>query len=264
VTARVAGGRGFWAGPVRVNFFSQEKQTSLREGGGAAPRLYGAACSATFLSEEKQTSLRVDTEGGGAAPLYGASGSATFLPEEKQTSLRVGAKGGGASAQSLVEFALVVPMFLLLIFALLDFSRLLFTYISISNGAREMARTAAVSTNWSNSAALNAFVNSTIVAASQNPATDTVTVRAGSGACARRLDTGLTCSPSPTSVTCTMPLSTAGCTLPSPTRGGFVEVQVDYTFQFNPLFQNRLSGVVDVSFMRPSARVTTTARVYVE
>ena len=182
-----------------------------------------------------------------------------------------GASGEGAAvthrrapAQALVEFALVVPLFLLLIFALLDFSRLLFTYISISNGARELARTAAVSTNWSNGAAINAFVNSTIVASSQSPATDSVTVRAGSGACARRLDTGLTCAPAPTSVTCTMPLSSASCTLPTPPRGGFVEVQVDYTFQFNPLFQNRLSGVVDVSFMRPTARVTTTARAFVE
>ena len=45
-------------------------------------------------------------------------------------------------AQSLVEFAVVVPLFLLLLFALIDFSRLLFTYVSLSNGAREMARVA--------------------------------------------------------------------------------------------------------------------------
>jgi hypothetical protein len=58
------------------------------------------------------------------------------------------------------------------------------------------------------------------------------------------------------------PLTT--CTLTQPSSGGFVEVQVTYSFQFNPLFQNRLAGVVDVSFMRPSAQVTTTARAYVE
>jgi Flp pilus assembly protein TadG len=174
----------------------------------------------------------------------------------------------GQYGQSLVEFAIVVPVFLLLMFALIDFSRLLFTYISISNGAREMARVAAVSTpaggSWSSSDAVTAFLNSTIVAAAQNPATDKVTVRSGSPTCARTLDTGGTCSPAPVPVICLMPLSTASCTLNAPSRGGFVEVRVDYTFQFNPLFQNRLSGVVDVSFMRPSTLVTTTARAYVE
>jgi len=63
-------------------------------------------------------------------------------------------------------------------------------------------------------------------------------------------------------------LSIATCTLSAPAfpppRGGFVEVQVNYTFQFNPLFQNRLAGVVDVSFMRPTALVATTTRAYVE
>ena len=45
-------------------------------------------------------------------------------------------------AQSLVEFALVVPLFLLLVLGLIDFSRLLFTYVSLSNATREMARVA--------------------------------------------------------------------------------------------------------------------------
>jgi len=178
------------------------------------------------------------------------------------------------SGQSLVEFAVVVPIFLLLVFGLIDFSRLLFTYISISNGAREMARVAAVSTpaggSWSSSSAVAAFLNFTVVAAGQNAATDSVTVRTGDRTCARTLDTGGACSAPdlPTSASCSMPLSTASCTLTAltapPPRGGFVEVQVNYTFQFNPLFQNRLEGVIDASFMRPTALVTTTARAYVE
>jgi hypothetical protein len=172
------------------------------------------------------------------------------------------------SGQSLVEFALVVPIFLVLVFALIDFSRLLFTYISISNGAREMARVAAVSTPaggpWSSTDAVAAFMNTTIVAASQNGATDKVTVRTGDRVCARTLDNGGTCATAPVSVVCTMPLTTASCNLNAPSRSGFVEVHVDYTFQFNPLFQNRLGGVVDVSFMKPTAIVTTTARAYVE
>ena len=166
----------------------------------------------------------------------------------------------------MLEFAIVLPMFLLLLFALIDFSRLVFTYVSLSNGTREMARVAAISTNWSSNSAVTAFNNYTIVAGGQNSSTDHVTILAGSSACARTEDTGGTCSGSqvPTSVTCNLPLTTTGCTLPTPTQSGFVEVQTTYTFQFNPLFQTRLEGIVDVSFMRPTAVLTTTSRAYVE
>ena len=167
-------------------------------------------------------------------------------------------------AQSLVEFAVVVPLFLLLLFALIDFSRLLFTYVSMANGAREMARVASVSNGWSSDAAIAAFNNTTIVAAGYNGTTDTVTILVGDKSCAKNRDTGVTCSNAPTSVPCTLPLQTSSCHLPPPSQGGFVEVQVNYTFQFNPLFQTRLENVIDVSFMRPSAPVTTTARAYVE
>ena len=37
----------------------------------------------------------------------------------------------------------------------------------------------------------------------------------------------------------------AWCPLSQPPQGGFVEVQVNYTFQFAPLFQTRLQGVID-------------------
>jgi Flp pilus assembly protein TadG len=175
-------------------------------------------------------------------------------------------------AQSLVEFAVVVPLFLLLLFALLDFARLAFTYVSLSNGAREMARMASVSEAWNlnatnaSNAAVSALLNYSIVAGTQNSATDKVTIVVGDATCAHTEDTGGTCSsPHATSQTvCTMPLSTSTCTLPQPKPGGFVEVQVAYTFQFNPLFQTRLDGVIDVWFMRPTAAVTTISRAYVE
>jgi Flp pilus assembly protein TadG len=167
-------------------------------------------------------------------------------------------------AQAVLEFAVVVPLFMILLFALIDFSRLLFTYVSLSNGAREMARTASVSNNWSSTAAVTAFNNYTIVAGGQNGATDTVTILAGSANCGHTEDTGGTCTPAPTSVVCTLPLQASACTLPQPTPGGFVEVQVSYTFQFNPLFQTRVNGIIDVSFMRPTAVVTTISRAYVE
>ena len=73
---------------------------------------------------------------------------------------------------------------------------------------------------------------------------------------------------------CQLPL-TAACTLPFPvattppsTRAsysdGFLQVDVGHNFQFNPLFQNRLAGVIDVSFMRPLTLVTTSVRIYGE
>jgi len=46
--------------------------------------------------------------------------------------------------QALVEFAMVVPLFLLLLFALVDFGRAFYTWLLITNAAREGARAAAV------------------------------------------------------------------------------------------------------------------------
>ena len=171
------------------------------------------------------------------------------------------------SAQSLLEFALVLPLFLLLLFALIDFSRLLFTYVSMSNGAREMARVAAVSNGWTNAAPITAFNNYTIVAgAASGGSSDGITVVSGSAACAHTMYGGGTCtgSQTPTSQTCPFPLQTSTCTLTAPSPGGFVEVQVAYTFQFAPLFQTKVENVIDVSFMNPTAQVVTTARAYVE
>jgi Flp pilus assembly protein TadG len=47
-------------------------------------------------------------------------------------------------AQSLVEFALVLPLFLLLLFALVDFGRAFFTWQVVTNASREGARAGAV------------------------------------------------------------------------------------------------------------------------
>ena len=135
-----------------------------------------------------------------------------------------------------------------------------------------MARTASVSQAWTlnattaSSKAVSAFNNNTIVAASQNGATDKVTIVVGNANCAHTEDSGGTCaSPNATTqVICNMPLTAASCTVPQPQPNGFVEVQVSYTFPFNPLFQTRLDGVIDVSFMRPTALVTTVSRSYVE
>jgi hypothetical protein len=46
--------------------------------------------------------------------------------------------------QSLVEFSMVLPIFLLLLFALVDFGRAFYTWLQVTNAAREGARAAAV------------------------------------------------------------------------------------------------------------------------
>ncbi len=48
------------------------------------------------------------------------------------------------SGQTLVEFSMVLPIMLVLIFALVDFGRAFHTWLVVTNAAREGARTAAV------------------------------------------------------------------------------------------------------------------------
>lgn len=53
-------------------------------------------------------------------------------------------KGGDQRGQSLVEFALLVPVFLLLLFAIVDFGMGFHAWITVTNSAREGARLGAV------------------------------------------------------------------------------------------------------------------------
>ena len=50
--------------------------------------------------------------------------------------------------QSLVEFALVIPIFLLLIMGVIDAGRLVYMNSTLSNAAREGARTGSVEASW--------------------------------------------------------------------------------------------------------------------
>ena len=52
------------------------------------------------------------------------------------------------TGQSLVEFAMVLPLFLVLLFGLVDFGRAFYSWIVITNGAREGARAGAVQKDW--------------------------------------------------------------------------------------------------------------------
>jgi Flp pilus assembly protein TadG len=55
-----------------------------------------------------------------------------------------GATPSRGRGQALVEFALVIPLFLLLLFSLFDLGTAVFTYNSLTNAAREGARLAIV------------------------------------------------------------------------------------------------------------------------
>jgi len=52
------------------------------------------------------------------------------------------------SGQSMVEFALVLPVFLLIVFGLIDAGRLVFMNSTLSQASREAARTASVEAYW--------------------------------------------------------------------------------------------------------------------
>ena len=64
---------------------------------------------------------------------------ATLLLKRPRKAMR-----GGERGQSLVEFALVLPIFLVLLFAIVDFGMGLNAWISVTNSAREGARLGAV------------------------------------------------------------------------------------------------------------------------
>lgn len=59
-----------------------------------------------------------------------------------------GSPEASGRGQTLVEFALVLPIFLLLLFGLLDVGRLIYLNSVISQAAREGARLAAVEASW--------------------------------------------------------------------------------------------------------------------
>ena len=54
------------------------------------------------------------------------------------------ARAGSARGQSLTEFALVLPIFAILLFGVIDLGRLVYTANAMSNGAREGARVGSV------------------------------------------------------------------------------------------------------------------------
>jgi Flp pilus assembly protein TadG len=64
-------------------------------------------------------------------------------------------QANGDAGQSLVEFAIIIPMFLVLLFGLLDAGRYVYMRSVLSQAAREGARAAAVEASWLQSTAAN-------------------------------------------------------------------------------------------------------------
>ncbi len=181
-------------------------------------------------------------------------------------------------AQSLVEFAVVVPIFLLLLFALIDFARLEFSYMSLANAAREMARSAAIAPLSASAADVTISSNTVdqsfknyegFVLSAMNPLTDSVTITVADRTCTASIRAGNPCvSPHlpTTSGPCPLPLNPATCAVPTrfALAGGSVDVVATFQFTFSPLFQNRLTGIVDASLVQQFAVLQTTARAYIE
>jgi Flp pilus assembly protein TadG len=116
--------------------------------------------------------------------------------------------------QALVEFALVLPIFVLIIFGILDAGRLIVVYNTVSNAARNGARVAIVnqSTSGTNTC-------------------DTTSATAWSVGCAVSSGVGAAIAPGDVSVTYRDPTDTTSCT---PTSIGCIAV-VTVAGQFQAL-----------------------------
>lgn len=72
----------------------------------------------------------------------------------------------GQRSQSLIEFALISPVLLLLLFGIIDIGRAIFYYDTLSHAAREGARTAVIAANMQpTNAAVLATVTSQLIGA---------------------------------------------------------------------------------------------------
>lgn len=74
----------------------------------------------------------------------------TYWGSRRSTSAR---RHKRRSGQALVEFALIFPVFLLIMLAIVDFGRAFYIQVAIQNGAREGARFGAIHPAWVDSAA---------------------------------------------------------------------------------------------------------------
>ena len=170
------------------------------------------------------------------------------------------ARRQGRRAQSLVEFALTIPLFLVLMLGFIDFCRVLFVYESLVDSASTAARMSAIPTHLTTPAnVLNAFNNTAMTLSGQN---GTVTYNFfKSGHTPEN-----TSPPDLTTGACAVPLATGTCTLPATSSyttalyaQGVVQVVATYTFYYLPLF----TGPFGVGLLNPSSQFTYTAMAYI-
>jgi Flp pilus assembly protein TadG len=124
-------------------------------------------------------------------------------------SLPLRAREGG---QSLVEFALVFPLFMLLIFGIFDAGRLIYTYNTVSNAARDGARVAIVNQSTSGT-----------------DTCDTTSATAWSVGCALQSAIGLGLQPADVVVQYRDPTDTGPCA--APLIGCIASVEVTGTYR---------------------------------
>lgn len=140
-----------------------------------------------------------------------------------------------AGGQALVEFALVIPIFLLLVFGLLDMGRAVYANHTLSQATREAVRLAAAQASWvGQTTADEATCNAP--AGPVCPAT-VAALKANVDAAANRMAVGLGALPSgQIYMQCNPAGSTAptgawtGSSCTSNGAGGLVSVRIAYTF----------------------------------
>lgn len=120
----------------------------------------------------------------------------------------------GQRGQSLVEFTLVLPLLLLLVFGIIDAGRLIYAYNTVANSARNGARVA--------------IVNQSITGTNTCNTTEATAYSTG---CAISSGTGLGLTSADIAVDYRDPTDTSACTVPSIGCLAVVEV----TGRFEPL-----------------------------
>ncbi len=173
-----------------------------------------------------------------------------------------------AGGQTLVEFALVLPIFLLVVFGLLDVGRLVFTNAALSQAAREGARLAAVEAAWVGDSSTPACVADESLITSSNPGahvcpTDIAALKSHVSEAAQRMTvllgpiTGLYLScnavddPAPPTGDWTEVSGGNGCQdvdgNPMGASGDLISVRAEYTYDFFTPFISSFLGSTPLS-----------------
>ncbi len=145
-------------------------------------------------------------------------------------------KANGERGQSMAEFAMILPIFLVLVFAIVDFGMGLNAWITVTNSAREGARLGAVGAPGAGAASCSPLP--------------------GAGTIQRRVcDTADTLTPSKMTVT---PTNAQG------TPGSSVKVKVDYQYNFISPLSSLVSFVCPVCNVGPTLNISSTADMRLE